>query len=322
MEIIPFIEKYRQDFIDINTDWIVSNFGALEEHDIESFKNIDEQMQAGAMIFFAVENDTVLATCMAAPMEGITWEICKLGANKNVPHKGAGSAVFEASMKWAMDHGAERLFIVTNTKLKPALHIYEKYGFKEIQLADYGYTRGNIALEYIKTKNNVYMEKTAITIQTYTEADRDEIITLVLHCQNDGTRPIVSVEDQPELLHIKERYLDAGGNFWVAKKDGRVAGSIGLMMCGEGLAILKKFFVYEPYRGKPYHLGRKLYEVLLAFAKSKGVKKIILDTPKNTERAHKFYEKAGFKKISKEELPIVYDYPYEESDFFSLEILM
>ena len=39
MEIIPFIEKYRQDFIDINTDWIVSNFGALEEHDIESFNN-------------------------------------------------------------------------------------------------------------------------------------------------------------------------------------------------------------------------------------------------------------------------------------------
>ena len=130
MKIISFTEKYRQDFIDINTDWIVSNFGSLEEHDIEAFKKIDEQMQAGAMIFFAIENDTVLATCMAMPMEGTTWEICKLGANKNVPHKGAGSAVFEASMKWAINHGAERLFIVTNTKLKPALHIYEKYGFK------------------------------------------------------------------------------------------------------------------------------------------------------------------------------------------------
>ncbi len=322
MKIISFTEKYRQDFIDINTDWIVSNFGSLEEHDIEAFKKIDEQMQAGAMIFFAIENDTVLATCMAMPMEGTTWEICKLGANKNVPHKGAGSAVFEASMKWAINHGAERLFIVTNTKLKPALHIYEKYGFKEIKLTDYRYTRGNIALEYIKTENNENTGKDMIKIQTYTEADRDEIIALVLHCQNDGTRPIVSVENQPELLHIKEKYLDAGGNFWVAKKDGKVVGSIGLMMCDGGLAILKKFFVYEPYRGNPYHLGRKLYETLLEFAKSKEVKKIILDTPKNTERAHKFYEKAGFKKISKEELPIVYDYPYEDSDFFSLEITM
>ena len=67
------------------------------------------------MIYFAVDDEGVaLATCMAKPMEGDTWEICKLGSNKNVPHKGAGSAVFEASMKWATDHGAGRLFIISN----------------------------------------------------------------------------------------------------------------------------------------------------------------------------------------------------------------
>lgn len=150
MKVIPFEEKYRQDFIDFNTDWIVSNFGFLEEHDKETFHKIDEEMEAGAMIFFAVENDIALATCMAMPLEGTTWELCKLGSNKNIPHKGAGSAVFEASMKWALEHGAERLFILSNSKLKPALHIYEKYGFREIKLDDYEYVRGDIAFEYRK----------------------------------------------------------------------------------------------------------------------------------------------------------------------------
>lgn len=56
-------------------------------------------------------------------------------------------AVFEAAMQWAIEHGAKRLFILSNSKLKPALHIYEKYGFKEIKLNDYGYARGNIAFE-------------------------------------------------------------------------------------------------------------------------------------------------------------------------------
>ena len=158
-------------------------------------------------------------------------------------------------------------------------------------------------------------------IQTYVEADREEVIALVLHCQNDGTRPFVSVDDQPELLHIKEKYLDNGGNFWVAKEQGKVVGTVGLMMCSSGLAVLKKFFVYEPYRGIPHHLGRELYNALLNFAKENGVKRLILDTPKNTERAHKFYEKAGFQKIEKEELPVEYDYPYEDSDFFSLWII-
>ena len=95
-------------------EWIVSNFGFLEEHDKETFEKIDEEIKAGAMIFFAVENDVALATCMAMPMQGTTWELCKLGSNKNV-----------------------RLFILSNSKLKPALHIYEKYGFQEIELEMY-----------------------------------------------------------------------------------------------------------------------------------------------------------------------------------------
>lgn len=153
MKVIPFEEKYRKDFIDFNTDWIISNFGLLEEHDKETFEKIDEEMASGAMIFFAVEDEQALATCMAMPMEGKTWELCKLGSNKKISHKGAGSAVFEAAMQWAFDHGAERLFILSNSKLKPALHIYEKYGFKEIKLENYEYIRGDIAFEYIKDAN-------------------------------------------------------------------------------------------------------------------------------------------------------------------------
>ena len=34
-------------------------------------------------------------------------------------------------------------------KLDPALHIYEKYGFTEVKLADYEHERGDIAFEKI-----------------------------------------------------------------------------------------------------------------------------------------------------------------------------
>lgn len=149
MEIISYKECYRQDFIDFNTDWIVTYFGRLEEHDIETFNGIDGDLRSGAMIFFAVENGAALATCMAKPIKGAVWEICKLASNRNLPHKGAGSAVFGKAMEWALEHGAKKLFILSNSTLKPALHIYEKYGFKEIKLKDYGYARGDIAFEYL-----------------------------------------------------------------------------------------------------------------------------------------------------------------------------
>ena len=149
MELVQFEDKYRQAFIDFNTDWIVTNFGKLEQHDLDTFEKIDEELRNGAMIFFAVENNIPLACCMSMPMEGDTWEICKLGSNKELPHKGAGSLVFRAAMEWAQKHDAKRLFILSNSRLKPALHIYEKHGFKEIKLDDYGYERGDIAFEYI-----------------------------------------------------------------------------------------------------------------------------------------------------------------------------
>lgn len=113
-----------------------------------------------------------------------------------------------------------------------------------------------------------------MAIQAYTEADRDEVIALVLHCQNDGTRPYVTVADQPDLLHIRETYIDGGGNFWVAKENGKVAGSIGLMLFENGIG----------------------------------------------DRAHKFYEKAGFHKVEKEQRLLRYDCPYEDNGFYCLEL--
>ena len=59
-----------------------------------------------------------------------------------------------------------------------------------------------------------------IEIGTYSTCDKESVIALVLHCQNDGTRPLVGVEDQSDLLHIEEEYIYNGGNFWVAKENG------------------------------------------------------------------------------------------------------
>ncbi len=97
----------------------MDNFGYLEETDLDTFNQIEESLENGSMIYFAVENGNVLATCMVKPLDDAgTWELCKLGSNKHLSHKAA-------------------------------VHIYEKYGFHEIKLDDYEYDRGDIAFEYM-----------------------------------------------------------------------------------------------------------------------------------------------------------------------------
>ena len=61
MRAVKYDPRYRQDFIRFNQDWILDNFGFLEKEDIETFEKIDEELDEGAMIFFAVEDDVPLA---------------------------------------------------------------------------------------------------------------------------------------------------------------------------------------------------------------------------------------------------------------------
>lgn len=149
MELVGYDPKYKQNFIELNTAWIKNNFGFLEEADMKTFQEVEKEIAKGAMIFFAVENDIVLAVCMTKPIGEDTWEICKLAADERYRGRGAGSKLFKKCMEYAMENNAKRLFIISNSKLKPALHIYQKYGFTEIKLGDYGYSRGDIAFEYI-----------------------------------------------------------------------------------------------------------------------------------------------------------------------------
>lgn len=150
MKIIEYQEKYKKDFIELNTAW-VERFFKMEQADLDVLEHVDDLLKDGAMVYFAVEEDQVLATCMAMPLGDDVWEICKLAAAGQYTGKGAGSAVFKACMEYAIAHGAKKLTLISNRRLKPALHIYEKYGFKEVPLnkAYWGFDRADIEFEYL-----------------------------------------------------------------------------------------------------------------------------------------------------------------------------
>lgn len=158
-------------------------------------------------------------------------------------------------------------------------------------------------------------------VQLYDDRYTQEVIDLILHVQNVEYGVGISIEDQPDILDINKSYINDGGGFWIAlNESGKVIGSIGLQKKSDEIAVLKKFFVHNKYRGKENGVGVSLYNFLLSFAKEKGFSKIVLDTPSVATRSHSFYRKVGFREITKEDLPIQYDYPDRNSLLFLLEI--
>lgn len=155
-------------------------------------------------------------------------------------------------------------------------------------------------------------------IMQYEDKYKAEVISLILYIQNKEAKINLSINEQPDLNNIIESYINNGGNFWVAVDKGEVVGTIGLMRISNEWSVLKKFFVSANYRAKK--VGLALYDRLLAFAKDKGYRHIILDTPSVATKSHSFYERAGFKQIDKSELQIAYHYPDRDSLLYKLDI--
>ncbi len=150
MEIIEWDPKYRNDFVRLNTEWLTKLY-YIESFDQYSMDHVDELIAKGAMVYFAIEDGKVLATCMIEPLGNNVWEICKLAAAGQYTGTGAGSAVLKACMNYAIEHGAEKLCLITISGLKPAIHLYKKFGFKEIPYRKevWHSEKADVEMEYI-----------------------------------------------------------------------------------------------------------------------------------------------------------------------------
>ena len=155
-------------------------------------------------------------------------------------------------------------------------------------------------------------------IETYSGRYDDEIRSLILSIQNDEAKIGLTLEEQPDLPDIGRSYQQSGGEFWVALSDGRVIGTVGLMLREEHCAILKKFFVKREVRSQG--MGLSLYRELLEYARGRDVRHIILDTPSVARVSHRFYERAGFVRITSDALPVLYSYPDRDSILYMLTL--
>lgn len=149
-------------------------------------------------------------------------------------------------------------------------------------------------------------------IVRYNDIYKEDIVRLILHIQNEEAGINLSLQEQPDLSDVETFYLQNGGYFWVAlNEQNEVIGTIALMNKGGGMGVLKKFFVRADYRSQK--VGFQLYKTLLEFCAKRGIDTLILDTPSVAKASHKFYERNGFVRITKDELPIPYEYPDRDS---------
>lgn len=152
LRIVPFAPALRAHFYRLNEAWLRKYF-YVEEIDHRVLSNPEtEILQPGGTILFAMLGDDVVGTCALMPDAdaddgaGGVYELTKMAVDETRQGLGIGRALMEAAIDEFRRRGGRRLFLETNSKLIPAVRLYESMGFEHQPSIKPGshYARANV----------------------------------------------------------------------------------------------------------------------------------------------------------------------------------
>ena len=153
LSIVEFSDANAAAFHDINVQWIEAMF-ALEDHDRHVLTHPRQTIvdPGGVILFVAHRDHGIIGTCALMKTGDGTYELTKMGVIETIRGLKAGEFLLRAMIACAQDMAMTKLYLLTNSRCEPAIHVYEKIGFvHDAQIMrDYGatYARCDVAMSF------------------------------------------------------------------------------------------------------------------------------------------------------------------------------
>jgi GNAT superfamily N-acetyltransferase len=131
VEIIDYAPQYKEAFKQLNLEWIEQYFFVEEVDKAVLSAPETEVLQPGGYIFFAKYCGQIVGTCALLKHQGRGFELSKMGVTRYYRGMGMGTKLVATALEKVRSLGEKGLFLETNRKLIPAMHLYRKFGFRE-----------------------------------------------------------------------------------------------------------------------------------------------------------------------------------------------
>jgi len=149
VQIIDYTPAYRKAFKALNEEWI-SHWFTMEEADHKALDNPQGYiLNKGGHILVAIHNNEAVGVCALIKMNDpeYDFEMAKMAVSPAMRGKNIGWLLGQAVIEKAKKLGAKKLYLESNTILKPAISLYNKLGFKKVAARPTPYERSNIQME-------------------------------------------------------------------------------------------------------------------------------------------------------------------------------
>ncbi|TLF44625.1 GNAT family N-acetyltransferase [Maribacter aurantiacus] len=150
LEIIAFEPKYKDIFRDLNLAWL-ERFFYVEDKDHELLNDCQTHiLDKGGLIFIGLWNQKPVS-CYSLLKKGTgIYELGKMAVDMEYQSLKIGQRMLAHAIALGKRNQWERIELYSSTKLNPALHIYRKFGFREVILENNSpYARSDIKMELL-----------------------------------------------------------------------------------------------------------------------------------------------------------------------------
>lgn len=151
VEIVSYQPQYREAFRDLNVEWI-SKYFEMEEADYKALDNAESYiLNKGGKILVALYDNESVGVCALIKMNHpeYDFEMAKMAVSPKAQGKNIGYLLGKAIIDSAREMGAKKIYLESNTILKPAINLYYKLGFEKVFGLETPYKRCNIQMELV-----------------------------------------------------------------------------------------------------------------------------------------------------------------------------
>jgi N-acetylglutamate synthase-like GNAT family acetyltransferase len=140
-------ERHCPEFVRLNELWITEHF-SLEDSDRKLAADPFQTVRDGGHIISLVEEEHVVGVCALFKDSPRDYQLARMAVEPGHRGKGHGDTLIRAAIQLARECGAERLYLLSNTLLAPAISLYRKHGFRTLTEGPHPiYARCNIVME-------------------------------------------------------------------------------------------------------------------------------------------------------------------------------
>ena len=151
VKLIAYEPKYKQVFKDLNEEWI-STWFKMEDADYWALDDPQGYiLDKGGYVMVALYNDEPVGVCALIKMNDpdYEYEMAKMAVSPLAQGKNIGFLLGKGIIEKARLLGAKKIYLESNTILKPAISLYHKLGFNKVASRNSPYERSNIQMELL-----------------------------------------------------------------------------------------------------------------------------------------------------------------------------